>query len=88
MTTTQVDEFCAAATDPAMATAVRTMNEARGAAATKARIQWQQEQTSKASPESAVADATAARMRRAGFDDSAMPAGKTGGWMQLLLFVV
>uniref|UniRef100_A0A383VFW7 Uncharacterized protein n=1 Tax=Tetradesmus obliquus TaxID=3088 RepID=A0A383VFW7_TETOB len=77
MTTTQVDEFCAAATDPAMATAVRTMNEARGAAATKARIQWQQEQTSKASPESAVADATAARMRRAGFDDSAMPAGKT-----------
>jgi hypothetical protein len=77
LTDSQVDEFCAAATNPAMAKAVRTMNEARGSAATQARIQWQQSLTTSATPE--LANATAARMRRTGFTaDDGLPAVKKG----------
>jgi type IV secretory pathway TrbL component len=85
LTDAQVDQFCAAATNPAMAKAARTMNEVRTAAATQARIQWQQSvstsgttsgNTSAATPAvPELANPTAARMRRAGFDTEVLPAG-------------
>jgi hypothetical protein len=68
LTDTQVDEFCAAATNPAMARAVQTMHKARGAAGTQARMQWQQSVKNHAKEQAKL---SASNMRRAGNSSTA-----------------
>jgi hypothetical protein len=63
LTDAQVDEFCAAATNPAMAKATQTMHTSRGAAGTKARLAWQARVKVVAEQQAKL---SASNMRRAG----------------------